>query len=144
MTELTELLLNSENISIPQIECLIKFSKQTNPKKFGKAIRAIPCDIGKQLLKFCQTKFELLQELIILLSYNEDEAANLFEEVVDDIQGQAANEINDDKDAAAKIEITGDQLLCCHLLDTRQFTGSQKLMKKLTLASRTWYLCKIL
>ena len=178
LTELIELLLNSEEISIPQIECLIKFSKQTNPKKFGKAIRVVPSDISKRLLKFCQTKIELLQELITLLSYNEDQAANLIEEV-DDINDQVANEIDDDqdkvadevqddkdqvatdqgtnkldddkdqvakddKDQAAINEITGDQLLCCHLLDIKQLRGSKKLMKKFTSASRTWYLCKVL
>ena len=121
LTELLELLLESEELTIPQIECLVKFSKQANLKKFNVAVKDIPRELGKKLLKVCQTKLELLQELITLLAYDEEQVVKF---------------IGDDT--------REDQLFCCQLLDTKQFKLSQALMKKLTPASRSQYLQTIL
>ena len=81
--------------------------------------KRIPCEVGEKLLRFCQEKRQLLQEVIALLSYPEEQIF-LF------IRNQE------------------DDQFCCHLVDTEQFCGSSELMSKLTAESRTQYICELL
>ena len=123
LTNLLQLLLQHKDrgLQMSQIEYLIKFSRQANAKKFISAAKEIPHKIGEELLKYCQEKTQLLQEIVEILSYSEDQVLEFIREV-------------DRK----------DDEFCCHLLNIKQFRTSQKLMEKLSVSSRSHRLWKAL
>lgn len=102
------------------IETLIKHSERVNAKKFEDAFKQINLKVGEQLLRFCQQKDELLQRVLLLLSYNEEQIVEL---------------IND----------TGsDDVFCNKLLLNIDYLQSHgfKIMQKLSKSSRSKYLLK--